>query len=94
MARNCLSLAKKVLDQMPRLEDIAIIVAAGLPIGLGGMTAVLPAAASSWITRSSASNALSAIRVCWPTFTAVLRTGTLRERVARLAGPEYEKELQ
>jgi hypothetical protein len=61
MAR--LELGEEVLDQMPRLVEVTVEVARFLAVDLGGMTAVLPAARSGSITRLSASNALSAIKV-------------------------------
>ena len=47
MARNCLSLAKKFSMRVTRLVDVLVVVRRAVPwFALGGITAVLPAAAS------------------------------------------------
>ena len=63
MAMARLEPGEEVLDQMPRLVEVTVEVARFLAVDLGGMSAVLPAARSGSITRLSASNALSAIKV-------------------------------
>ena len=58
-----LEFGEEVLDEVTRLVDVLVVVARQSPVCLGGITAIFPAAASGAMTRSSASNALSAISV-------------------------------
>jgi hypothetical protein len=58
-----LDLGEEALDQMALAIKRWVIVAQRYRLARGGITAVLPAAASGSRTRSSASNALSAISV-------------------------------
>ena len=52
---------EEIFNQMARLVEFTVIVARELAALFRGITAIFPAAANGWITRFSASNALSAI---------------------------------